>query len=47
MNERLISNVDLDKYPIHDLNTPIIYTLIERCKDELDFFAKIYDFFFW
>ena len=36
MNERLRSIVDLDKYPIHDLNSPIIKKLIERCKDELD-----------
>ena len=36
MNERLRSIVDLDKYPIHDLNSPIIKKLIQRCKDDLD-----------
>ena len=36
MNERLKSIVDLDKYPIHDLNSPIIKNLIKRCKQELD-----------
>ena len=36
MNERLKSIVDLEKYPIHDLNSPIIKNLIKRCKQELD-----------
>ena len=36
MNDRLKTIVDLDKYPIHDLNSPIIKKLIERCKKELE-----------
>ena len=36
MNERLKSIVDLEKYPIYDLNSPIIKNLIKRCKEELD-----------
>ena len=36
MNERLGSIVDLEKYPIHDLNSPVIKDLISRCKEELN-----------
>ena len=36
MNKRLKSIVDLKKYPIYDLNSPIIKNLIKRCKEELD-----------
>ena len=36
MNDRLKTIVDLDKYPIHDLNSPIIKTLIKNCKEELN-----------
>ena len=36
MNERLKSIVDLEKYPIYDLNSPIIKNLIKKCKEELD-----------
>ena len=36
MKERLKSIVDLEKYPIHDLNSPIIKKLVEKCKKELD-----------
>ena len=36
MNERLKSIVDLEKYPIHDLNSPVIKKLVEKCKKELD-----------
>jgi hypothetical protein len=36
MNDRLKTIVDLDKYPIHDLNSPIIKKLIEKCKKELE-----------
>ena len=36
MSDRLKTIVDLDKYPIHDLNSPIIKRLIERCRDELE-----------
>ena len=36
MNDRLKTIVDLDKYPIHDLNSPIIKNLIKNCKEELN-----------
>ena len=36
MSERLGSIVDLEKYPIHDLNSPVIKDLISRCKEELN-----------
>ena len=36
MNKRLNSIVDLNKYPIHDLESPTIKKLIKRCKDDLD-----------
>ena len=36
MNERLKSIVDLEKYPIYDLNSPKIKNLIKRCNEELD-----------
>ena len=36
MNKRLNSIVDLNKYPIHDLESPTIKKLIERCKDDLE-----------
>ena len=39
MNERLKSIIDLKKYPIYDLNSPIIKNLIKRCKEELDQFS--------
>ena len=39
MNERLKSIVNLEKYPIYDLNSPIIKNLIKRCKEELDQFS--------
>ncbi len=39
MNERLKSIVDLKKYPIYDLNSPIIKNLISKCKEELDQFS--------
>ena len=39
MNERLKSIVDLEKYPIYDLNSPIIKNLVKRCKEELDQFS--------
>ena len=35
MNDRLKTIVDLDQYPIYDLNSPIIKRLIRKCKDEL------------
>tara|TARA_B100000686_G_scaffold153572_1_gene161035 strand:+ start:257 stop:595 length:339 start_codon:yes stop_codon:yes gene_type:complete len=36
VNERLKSIVDLEKYPIYDLNSPTIKNLIKNCKKELD-----------
>ena len=39
MNERLKSIVNLEKYPIYDLNSPKIKNLIKRCKEELDQFS--------
>jgi len=39
VNERLKSIVDLEKYPIYDLNSPTIKNLIKRCKEELDQFS--------
>ena len=36
MNDRLKTIVDLKKYPIYDLNSPIIKNLIKKCKEELD-----------
>ena len=36
MIDRLKTIVDLEKYPIHKLNSPIIKNLIEKCKKELD-----------
>ena len=36
MNKRLKTIVDLDKYPIHDLNSPSIKKLIDKCKNELE-----------
>ena len=35
MNDRLKTIVDIDKYPIHDLNSPSIKKLIDRCRKEL------------
>ena len=34
MNDRLKTIVDLKKYPIHELNSPIIKNLIKKCKEE-------------
>ncbi len=36
MNDRLKTIVDLENYPIHDLNSTIIKNLIKKCKEELD-----------
>ena len=36
MNDRLKTIVDLENYPIHDLNSPKIKKLINRCKNELE-----------
>ena len=36
MEKSLTNIVDLDKYPIHDLNSPKIKKIIEKCKTELD-----------
>ena len=34
--KNLADIVDLDKYPINDLNSPKIKSLIEKCKKDLD-----------
>ena len=39
MNKRLKSIVNLKRYPIYDLNSPIIKNLIKKCKEELDQFS--------
>ena len=39
MNDRLKTIVDLEKYPIQDLNSPKIKELIEKCKSELNQFS--------
>ena len=36
MSKNLKDIVDLEKYPIHDLNSPKIKKIIEKCKVELD-----------
>ena len=36
MNNRLSTIVDLKKYPIHDLGSPVIKELIKKCKNDLD-----------
>ena len=33
MNDRLKTIVDLKKYPIHELNSPIIKNLVKKCKE--------------
>ena len=39
MNDRLKTIVDLEKYPIQDLNSPKIKELIKKCKNDLDQFS--------
>ena len=39
MSERLKSIIDLERYPIYDLNSPTIKNLIKKCKEELDQFS--------
>ena len=39
MNNRLKTIVDLKKYPIQDLNSPLIKELIKKCKNDLDQFS--------
>ena len=39
MNDRLKTIVDLKRYPIQDLNSPNIKSLIQKCKEELDQFS--------
>ena len=39
MNDRLKTIVDLEKYPIQDLNSPKIKEIINKCKTELDQFS--------
>ena len=39
MNDRLKTIVDLEKYPIQNLNSPKIKELIKKCKNDLDQFS--------
>ena len=39
MNDRFKTIVDLEKYPIQDLNSPKIKELITKCKNDLDQFS--------
>jgi len=39
MNNRLETIIDLKKYPIQDLNSPLIKELIKKCKSDLDQFS--------
>ena len=39
MNKRLGTIVDLEKYPIHNLESPVIKKLVEKCKEELNDFS--------
>ena len=39
MNNRLSTIVDLKKYPIQDLGSPVIKELIKKCKNDLDQFS--------
>ena len=39
MNDRLKTIIDLKKYPIQDLNSPITKVLVKKCKNELDQFS--------
>ena len=39
MNDRLKTIVDLENYPIHDLSSSKIQTIIKKCKDDLDQFS--------
>ena len=38
MNDRLKTIVDLEKYPIQDLNSSKIKEIINKCKSDLDHF---------
>ena len=40
MNKRLGTIVDLEKYPIHNLESPVIKKLVEKCKKEHIAFLK-------
>jgi len=39
MNNRLETIIDLKKYPIQDLNSPLMKKLIKKCKSDLDQFS--------
>ena len=39
MNNRLETIVDLQKYPIQDLNSSLIKEVIKKCKKDLDQFS--------
>ena len=36
MSKNLKDIIDLNKYPIHDLNSPKIKSIIEKCKSDLE-----------
>ena len=36
MNDRLKTIIDLEKYPIHNLDSPVIKELIQKCKLQLE-----------
>ena len=38
MNNRLETIINLKKYPIQDLNSPLMKELIKKCKSDLDQF---------
>ena len=38
MKKNLRDIVDIEKYPINDLNSPKIKDLIKKCKEDLDQF---------
>ena len=39
MNDRLKTIVNLEKYPIQNLNSPLIKDLIKKCKNDLDHYS--------
>ena len=39
MNNRLENIIDIKKYPIQDLNSPLMKELIKKCKSDLDQFS--------
>jgi len=39
VNNRLENIIDIKKYPIQDLNSPLMKELIKKCKSDLDQFS--------